>query len=120
MPLASLMPRFASRAFQPPTMIIAITKFQLPKALTAEEARQIFLSTAPTYQGVPGLLRKHYVVWDDGVTVGGIYLWNSRSEAEAFYTDSWKAFVRGKYGVEPSVTYVDSPVTVDNLAGEVL
>ncbi|MCC5809636.1 MAG: hypothetical protein JJU06_04605 [Ectothiorhodospiraceae bacterium] len=101
-------------------MIIAIAKFRLPKPVTLEEAREIFLSTAPKYQGVPGLLRKHYVVWEDGGTVGGIYLWNSRSEAEAMYTESWKAFVREKYGTEPSVTYLDNPVTVDNLSGEIL
>jgi hypothetical protein len=101
-------------------MIVAITKFQLPKPITRDEARQIFLSTAPTYQGVPGLVRKHYVLWEDGSTVGGIYLWNSRAEAEALYTDSWKAFVREKYGTEPSVTYLDSPVVVDNTSHEIL
>ena len=99
-------------------MIIAITKFRLSKPVTRDEARQVFLSTAPKYQGVPGLFRKHYVVWEDGSTVGGIYLWNSRAEAEALYTNSWKAFVREKYGTEPSVTYLDSPVTVGNISRE--
>lgn len=97
-------------------MIIAITRFQLPKAITRSEAREIFLSTAPTYQGVAGLLRKHYVLSQDGSTAGGIYLWNSQAEAEAIYTDSWKTFVREKYGTEPSVIYFDSPVVVDNIA----
>jgi hypothetical protein len=101
-------------------MIVAITKFQLTKPVTPEEARQVFQSTAPTYRGVPGLFRKHYVVWEDGRTVGGVYLWNSRAEAEALYTESWKAFVREKYGTEPSITYLDSPVTVDNVSGETL
>lgn len=36
------------------------------------------------------------------------------------YTEGWKAFVRGKYGTAPSVTYLDSPVVVDNLAHEIL
>lgn len=101
-------------------MIIAITKFQLPSPITPDEARKIFLSTAPTYQGVQGLFRKHYILWEDRKTVGGIYLWNSRVEAEATYTECWKAFVRDKYGSEPSVTYFDSPVLVDNVAGEII
>ncbi|ABE60249.1 conserved hypothetical protein [Chromohalobacter israelensis DSM 3043] len=101
-------------------MIIAITKFRLPKPVSREEAREIFLSTAPKYQGASGLLRKHYVMWEDGSTVGGVYLWNSCSEAEAMYTESWKAFVRGKYGTEPSVTYLDNPITVDNISEEIL
>jgi len=101
-------------------MIIAITNFQLPKPVTREEAQRLFLSTAPTYQGVTGLVRKSYVVSDDGSSVGGIYLWNSRAEAEAVFTESWRAYVRGKYNSEPSVTYFDSPVTVDNVTHEIL
>jgi Putative mono-oxygenase ydhR len=101
-------------------MITAITTFQLPKPITLDEARRIFLSTAPKYQGVPGLVRKVYVLSHEGRTAGGIYLWNSRAEAEATYTESWRAFVREKYGTDPSVTYFDSPVVVDNLTHEIL
>lgn len=101
-------------------MIIAITAFKLPEPITGDEARRIFLGTAPTYQGVPGLLRKHYVLSEDGLTAGGVYLWHSREEAEALYTDAWRAFVRGKYGTDPVVTYFDSPVTVDNVAQRVV
>ncbi len=82
-------------------MIITLTTFKLPKPVTRDEARAIFATTAPTYRGVPGLLRKHYVIADDGATVGGVYVWESRAAAEAMYTDAWRAFVRGKYGTEP-------------------
>ena len=101
-------------------MITAMTTFTLPKPITREEARRIFLSTAPTYRGVPGLFRKTYVLSQDGATAGGIYLWNSKAEAEAMYTDGWRAFVREKYGTEPTVTYFESPVVVDNVTQEVL
>ncbi|WP_420473288.1 monooxygenase [Noviherbaspirillum sp. ST9] len=101
-------------------MIIAVTTFTLPKPITLDEARTIFLSTAPKYRGVQGLLRKHYVLSEDGSTAGGVYLWNSRAEAEAMYTESWRAFVREKYGTDPVVTYFESPVVVDNVAQEVL
>jgi hypothetical protein len=101
-------------------MIIAVTTFTLPKPITLEEARNIFLSTAPKYRGVQGLLRKHYVLSEDGGTAGGVYLWNSRTEAEAMYTESWRAFVREKYGTDPTVTYFDSPVVVDNVAQQVI
>lgn len=101
-------------------MITAITTFRLPKPISREEARTIFLSTAPKYQGVPGLFRKCYVLSEDGGTAGGVYLWNSRAEAEAMYTEGWRAFVRGKYGCDPSVTYFETPVVVDNVTHEVL
>lgn len=101
-------------------MIVAITSFALPKPITREEARGIFLSTAPTYQAAAGLLRKHYVLSEDGKTAGGIYFWNSKAQAEALYTDAWRAFVREKYGTDPSVSYFDSPVLVDNVAKQVI
>ena len=101
-------------------MITVIATYQLPKPITRDEARRIFLSTVPKYQGVPGLVRKYYVLSQDGSSVGGIYLWNSRAEADAMYTESWRAFVREKYGTDPSLTYLDSPVVVDNLTHEIL
>ena len=56
----------------------------------------------------------------DGATAGGTNLWNSRQEAEAMYTDSWRAFVREKYGTDAIVTYFESPVTVDNLTEQII
>ena len=101
-------------------MITVIATYQLPTPITRDEARKIFLRTAPKYQGILGLVRKYYVLSQDGNSVGGIYLWNSRAEADAMYTESWRAFVRQKYGTDPSLTYMDSPVVVDNLTHEIL
>ena len=97
-------------------MIVAITSFALPRAITRDEARAIFLGTAPTYQGVPGLKSKHYLLSEDGAIAGGVYFWESKAHAEALFTDAWRAYVRAKYGTDASVRYFDSPVTVDNLA----
>jgi hypothetical protein len=101
-------------------MITVIATYQLPEPLTRDEARRTFLSTAPKYRGVPGLVRKYYVLSEDGNSVGGIYLWNSRADADAMFTESWRAFVREKYGTDPSLAYMDCPVVVDNLTHEIL
>ena len=101
-------------------MITVINTIRMSKPVTREEALAIFLSTAPKYRGVAGLVRKSYVLSEDGGTVGGIYLWNSRADAEAMFTEAWKAFVRAKYGAEPSLAYFETPVVVDNLAQEIL
>ena len=101
-------------------MITAVTTFKLPKPITREEARSIFLSTAPIYRGIQGLFRKTYVLSEDGLTAGGIYFWNSRVEAEALYTDAWRARAREKYSADPTVTYFESPVVVDNVADRIL
>ena len=101
-------------------MITTITTYQLPKPMKREDAQNMFLNTAPRYQGVAGLFRKYYYFSQDGKTLGGVYLWNSRAEAEAMFNDSWRAFMRDKYGTEPSVDYFDCPVVVDNLTDEIL
>ncbi len=101
-------------------MIITVAQFRLPKPMTRDEARRAFAASAPKYRDVPGLLRKHYVLSEDGRTAGGIYLWRSRADAERLYDDAWRAFVTDKYGTPPSLTWYDSPVIVDNTAERII
>ena len=101
-------------------MITAIVQFKLPQPITRDKAREVFLSTAPKYQDTQGLIRKYYVLSEDGSTAGGVYLWKSRQDAERLYTDEWKDVVRERYGAPPSVTYFESPVIVDNQTHEIL
>jgi hypothetical protein len=102
------------------SMITALIQFKLPQPVTRQKAQEIFLSTAPKYREVHGLIRKYYLLSEDGSTAGGVYLWKSRKDAEQLYTDDWKKFIVEKYGAEPSVQYFDTPVIVDNLVGEIL
>ncbi|MCL2457685.1 MAG: YdhR family protein [Desulfobulbus sp.] len=101
-------------------MITTITEFELAQPLSRAQAREIFLSTAPKYQGMPGLIRKYYFINQEGTRTGGVYLWQSRKDADRMYTDEWKAFVRGKYGVEPRVSYLETPVVVDNGINQII
>ena len=101
-------------------MITAITTYRLPKPMTRDEARRMFLSTAPRYQEIAGLYRKYYYLSQDGKTLGGVYLWSSRADAEGMFNDTWRAFMRDKYETDPSVDYFDCPVVVDNLTREIL
>lgn len=101
-------------------MITALVQFKLPQPLTREKAREIFSGTAPKYREIRGLIRKYYVLSKDGGTAGGVYLWKSQEDAERLYTDEWRKFIHDKYGAEPSVIYFDSPVVVDNAAGEIV
>jgi hypothetical protein len=88
--------------------------------VTQEKAKELFLSTAPKYRAAEGLIRKYYLLSEDGGTAGGAYLWKTREDAEQLYTDDWKRFIVEKYGAEPSVQYFATPVVVDNLSGEII
>jgi hypothetical protein len=94
-------------------MIVAIVRFALPKPLSVDEARATFESGAPAYQSMSGLRRKHYLIADDGLVAGGVYLWDSREQAEAIYDDEWRERLTKRYGAAPLVEYFQSPLTVD-------
>jgi hypothetical protein len=101
-------------------MITALVQFKLPQPMTTDKAQSIFAETAPKYREVKGLVRKYYLLSEDGETAGGVYLWKSREAAERLYTDEWKTFIEQKYGTRPTVTYFASPVVVDNLVGQII
>lgn len=101
-------------------MITALVQFKLPQPISAAKARQIFMGTAPKYRGLNGLIRKYYVLSQDGKTAGGMYLWQSQQDAERLYTDEWKQFVFDKYGTMPTVTFFECPVIVDNVSKEII
>jgi hypothetical protein len=100
-------------------MIVTIVTFQLPKPSTLAEITRTFQSTAPKYQGMKGLLRKNYWMSEDGRRAGGIYVWESRADAERLYTPEWKKFVEDKYGSPTILEYLHSPVMVDNREGSI-
>ena len=101
-------------------MITTLVQIKLSETLSLDKAQDIFAGTAPKYIDIQGLVRKYYLLSEDGETAGGVYLWESRKAAETLFTDEWKKFILQKYGSEPSVTYFDSPVIVDNLLGEII
>jgi hypothetical protein len=100
-------------------MIVAIVTFRLPKPTSLDEITKTFQSTAPRYQGIPGLLRKNYWLSEDGRRAGGIYVWETRADAERIYTADWKKLVESKYGNPPEIEYLHSPVMVDNRDGTI-
>lgn len=96
-------------------MIVSIVTFKLPRRWTADEAAAVFKTTAPKYLRKPGLVRKHYIVTESGDRAGGIYFWKSKADAQACYTEEWKAMVTAKYGAPPEIVYAAVPVSVDNV-----
>ncbi len=98
-------------------MITAIVQFELASAITLAEATRRFETSAPKYQNLAGLIRKYYIRSEDGRTAGGVYLWESRQAAERLYDGEWRERVAKLYGAKPTITWFDTPVVVDNLAG---
>ena len=99
--------------------VTAIVRFALPEDKTRESAKAAFEASAPLYRGVQGLIRKYYLLSEDGRTGGGVYLFESREDAERLYDAAWRAGIRERLGAEPSIEYFESPVIVDNEVGAI-
>ncbi|MGR3321007.1 MAG: monooxygenase [Pseudooceanicola sp.] len=97
-------------------MLIAIV--QIP-GLQRSEADAIAAArkSTSTYVDMPGLKRKYYLNGEAGG--GGVYLWESREAADAWYDENWADNMEKRFGARPTLTYYENYVVVDNDAGEV-
>jgi hypothetical protein len=96
---------------------IVIVQFDLPKR-TAEQSIKGGTGTASIYRNLAtkGLIRKDYLNGDAGT--GGVYLWQNRQAAEAWFTEAKMAELTDRFGARPRLTWYDTYVTVDNVKGE--
>jgi hypothetical protein len=65
------------------------------------------------------LLRKHYLVSEDGRECGGLYIWPDRAAAEAAHDAAWRAAVETRTGAAPTILYYDLMMLLDNAASTV-
>jgi hypothetical protein len=100
--------------------VVVIVTYHFPAPVSLADVRRAAAKGAQRYLNLPGLLSKHYWLSQDGMRAGGIYVWDSRARAEAFYTPEWKQFFTEQYGVPPEIVYLHSPVMVDNTAGRIV
>ena len=99
-------------------MLIAVV--QIPRNGTKppkEAAVARGLDSAPLYREVKGLIRKDYLNGEE--CGGGVYLFESREAAEAWFNDEWWGWIEERFGARPTLTFYDHYVTVDNAAGEI-
>ena len=99
-------------------MIIALVEIPLdcPKRPDSEVIDQSLESTK-IFHDVKGLRRKYYLNSEAGG--GGLYEFATREDAEAWFNEGWADWMAGRFGVRPTLKLFDSPVVLDNEAGEV-
>lgn len=97
-------------------MLTAIVRFPLPADTSLADAKAMFEKSAPTYKAAPGLVRKYYLFGDDR-TGGGVYLWETREDADRQYSPEWRNMIQQRFGKAPEITYYQTPVIVEGEAG---
>lgn len=100
-------------------MIIAVVQISMPPR-SREAAIAAQTKSAPTFRALAdkGLLRKDFLNGPTGG--GGVYYWTSREAAQAWYTPEWRSKAKATFGAEPTITYYETYVTVDNVSGETI
>ena len=91
---------------------LAIVRFPAPPGLSGSKLRAVLEAGVPRYQGIPGLHRKYFAGNDSHGA--GIYEWESRSAADAFYDAAWHERLRTVYGAVPQIEFFEVDAVVDN------
>ncbi len=91
----------------------------MPPGMTREQLVANFRQTAPKWRENPDLIRKNYLYDAAKGIGGGVYLWQSVDDARRWHNDTFRQKVVEVYGNEPTITYFDTPIVVDNVAGQI-
>src|SRR5262245_3666323 len=81
----------------------------MDRAAVLEDAKH----TIPRWRANPDLLRKHYLLSEDGYG-GGVYIWPSKAVAQKGHDAAWRDSVRRRTGAEPVIRYFDLLMAVGN------
>ena len=99
-------------------MIAELVKFKVPEGMNRDELLALAHETTADWAANPDLLRKHYLLDDQGFSYG-FYLWKSRNAAETAHGEAFRARVREKFGCEATSSYFDVLLNLDNLTGSI-
>ena len=94
-------------------MIVAQVRFPIDVADQQKFIDQM-AATTPKYEGLDGLIRKYYMIHEEGNSACGLYLWASKEKAQAWYNDEWTQYMTEAWGQPPQITYYQCPIVVDN------
>ena len=100
-------------------MVTATVRYKLPAHIDYAACRAHFHNIAPGFREAKGLISKHFI-WSESGWAGGVYQWDTREDAEAFYGGPWRDGIRQRYGMDPQIKYFHTACVADNAAGAVL
>lgn len=99
-------------------MIIELVLFKSPAGMSRAEILEDAKATIPRWRANRELVRKHYLLSEDGEG-GGVYVWPSKEAAQRAHDAEWRAGVEKRTGAQPVIRYFDLLMLVDNEKGAV-
>ena len=100
-------------------MIVELVTFKAPPGADWDTILQDARAVIPRWRANPQLLRKHFLLSDDGEDCGGLYIWPTRAAAEAAHDAAWRESVAKRTGAPPVIRYFALQMLLDNEAGTV-
>ena len=100
-------------------MITVIVYFKLPEGTTREEIISKFEQTVQKWSENQDLIRKNYIIDLDSGVAGGVYLWKKKMHAKIWLGAEFKKMVKDNYGEVPTIQFFETPIVVDNIAGDI-
>ena len=100
-------------------MIVELVTFGAPPGAGWDGILADARATIPRWRANRQLVRKHYLLGEDGKECAGLYIWPSRQAAEAAHDTAWREAVEQRTGSPPAIRYFDLQMLLDNEAGTV-
>ena len=100
-------------------MILELVTFKAPPGADWDAILADARATVPRWRANRELVRKHYLLSDDGEECAGLYIWPTREAAQAAHDAAWRAGVEKRTGAAPVIRYFDLQMLLDNEAGTV-
>lgn len=100
-------------------MIVELVTFSAPPGADWDGILSEARATIPRWRANPQLVRKHYLLSEDGKECAGLYIWPTREAAEAAHDAAWRAGVELRTGSTPAIRYFELQMLLDNEAGTV-
>ncbi len=95
-------------------MIGVFVTFQLGANFNAEAVRKLAEEARPKFQGMPGLRSKAFTLDPEKREATNFYVWDSDEAAKAFFSEETVQRVTKRYGVRPTVRFVQISALVEN------
>jgi hypothetical protein len=88
-------------------MIGAYVTFRYDGNFDRDRVVAIAQSARSAFENLPGLCCKFFTFNESQQRVTNFYLWSSREQADAFFSEQLKQRVTDLYGVPPAIAYVE-------------
>jgi heme-degrading monooxygenase HmoA len=90
--------------------VATLVLIRAPAGVSRERLIAEFRAAIPSHRAISGLMRKHFLIGDNGAAFGGLYLWRDEASAKAWFNEAWHERVRKTYGQNAAVDWFDTPI----------